>query len=211
MTKILLLEDDLVLGETIQEMLSEAGYDVTWVKNGDNAADESLFGGYGIYIFDVNVPKINGIELLKSLREANDSTPTIFISALTDISSITKGFNAGADDYLKKPFYPQELLLHIEAKLGRKKMMVTHGKIAYNPQTGEVLKDGVFISLGDVQMALLEIFITNIGLTIVKERLFEAMEHPSENALRFAINKLRYTTEWNIQNIRGIGYRIEKG
>ncbi len=208
--KILLLEDDLVLGETIDEMLFEAGYDSVWVKNGEKALDESYEGGFDMYIFDINVPQINGIELLKSLREANDNTPTIFISALTDISSIAKGFNAGADDYLKKPFYPQELLFHIEAKLNHKKRVVAHDKISYDPTTREVSKDGLVISLGEVQLALLEIFITNAGRTIDKEMLFEAMEHPSENALRFAINKLRHTTEWDIQNIRGIGYRIEK-
>lgn len=208
--KILLLEDDLALGETINEMLVEAGYESVWVKNGEKALDESFEGKYDMYIFDINVPKINGIELLKSLRDADDDTPTIFISALTDISSITKGFNAGANDYLKKPFYPEELLLHIQSKLNHKKKLISHGKISYNPATKEVSKDGVIISMGEVQLALLQIFIANIGRTIDKEELFRAMERPSESALRFAINKLKRTTEWDIQNIRGVGYRIEK-
>lgn len=210
MINILLLEDDLVLGETLHEMLSEGGYECTWVMNGAAAADAAYDNRYDLYIFDINVPILNGFDLVQSLRNAEDNTPAIFISAMTDIVAITKGFSVGADDYLKKPFYPQELLLRIEARFSRKSQLIKHGEITYNTITKEVTKKGHVLSLGEVQLPFLAFFITNIGRTLHKESLFELMEHPSDNALRFAINKLKHTTEWNIQNVRGVGYRIEK-
>jgi DNA-binding response OmpR family regulator len=75
---------------------------------------------YDLYLFDINVPDMNGFDLLEQLRNAEDLTPTIFISALSDIASITKGFALGADDYLKKPFYPEELLVRVEAKFAKR-------------------------------------------------------------------------------------------
>lgn len=207
--RILLLEDDFVLGESIEEMLYEAHYEVDWVRNGDDAAQLSFDHSYDLYLFDINVPQISGFELLEQLRDADDATPTIFISALGDISSITKGFSLGADDYLKKPFFPEELLVRIEAKFSKLNQIIHYGTITYNPKTNDVTKDGTLINLGDVQLPLLRLFITNIGRTLTKESLFDLMEHPSDSALRVAINKLKQTTNWEILNIRGIGYRIE--
>ncbi|MGE0738236.1 response regulator transcription factor [Sulfurimonas sp.] len=207
---MLLLEDDTILGETIHEMLLESGYEVDWVMDGDAACEASWQKRYDLYIFDINVPQINGFDLLEQLRNANDTTPALFISAMTDISAMAKGFRIGADDYIKKPFYPQELLLRLEARFLKKQVLLSYGKISYNPKNDEVKKDGKFLSLGDVQLPLLRLFITNIGRTLSKESLFDVMEHPSESALRVAINKLKSTTEWEIINIRGIGYRIEK-
>lgn len=206
---ILLLEDDRFLGESIQEILIDAGYCVEWVQEGEAAAEAAYANTYDLYIFDINVPEINGFDLLAGLRDAEDQTPTIFISALTDLASISKGFTAGADDYLKKPFYPEELLLRIEAKFSRKQKQILYGGIRYNPLSDEVTRDEKSLSLGEVQHALLRLFITNIGRTLSKESLFDVMEHPSDTALRVAINKLKQTTGWEIHNLRGIGYKIE--
>jgi DNA-binding response OmpR family regulator len=206
----LLLEDNLILGETIHEMLLENGYEVDWVIDGQAACDATFENGYNLYIFDINVPEINGFDLVEQLRGADDLTPTIFISAMSDMAALSKGFKVGADDYIKKPFYPEELLLRIEARFLRKESPVSYGKISYNPQNNEVKKDGKLLSLGDVQLPFLRLFITNIGRTLSKESLFDLMEHPSDSALRVAINKLKSTTEWEIQNIRSVGYRIEK-
>lgn len=191
-------------------MLLESGYEIDWVMDGDAACEASWQKRYDLYIFDINVPQINGFDLLEQLRNANDTTPALFISAMTDISAMAKGFRIGADDYIKKPFYPQELLLRLEARFLKKQVLLSYGKISYNPKNDEIKKDGKFLSLGDVQLPLLRLFITNIGRTLSKESLFDVMEHPSESALRVAINKLKSTTEWEIINIRGIGYRIEK-
>ena len=99
--KILLLEDDRLLAETLEELLLESGYDVSLVCSGDKAADVSYEQKFDLYIFDINVPEINGIDLLEALRSSDDKTPAIFISALVDLNSITRGFEVGADDYIK--------------------------------------------------------------------------------------------------------------
>jgi len=207
--KILLLEDDLILGETLEEMLQEANYNVHWVKDGEEAAEATFETLYDLYILDINVPKINGLKLLEELREAGDNTRVIFISAMSDMASISKGFRLGAEDYLKKPFYPEELLVRIEAKFTQSQKLIQHGEITFNPQNNEVHKNGRLITLGDVQLPLLRIFIQNISKTLLKETLFDLMEHPSDSALRVAINKLKTTTNWEIQNIRAVGYRLE--
>ncbi len=121
---ILLLEDDNLLAETIQELLQSEGYEVTLVRDGGAAADASYEGSFDLYIFDINVPEINGLELLESLRGADDKTPAIFISALVDLNSISKGFEVGADDYIKKPFFPEELLIRVNAKLAQQSSMI---------------------------------------------------------------------------------------
>lgn len=207
---ILLLEDDTVLGETLHEMLTEAGYATEWVSDGEAAAEAAFNTPYDLYIFDINVPQINGFDLVESLRGADDQTPTIFISAMSDIAAITKGFGVGANDYLKKPFYPEELLVRIEARFRQMNHDMKYGEITFNPINNEVKRSGKLLSLGDVQLPILRLFITNIGRTIAKESLLDLMEHPSQSALRVAINKLKHTTGWSIENVRGIGYRIEK-
>ena len=207
--KILLMEDDFSLGETLHELLSEAGYDIDWVRDGDQAADCSYDNAYDLYIFDINVPNIDGFKLLEELRSAMDQTPVIFISALIDLASITKGFSLGADDYLKKPFFPEELLFRVKSKLGKGSSLLTHGDVTFDTVTKEVKYNGKFLHLGDVQQSLLVLFITNIGRTLDKERLLDVLEHPSDAALRVHINKLKQTTHWNIINVRGIGYRLE--
>jgi DNA-binding response OmpR family regulator len=208
--KILLMEDDLILGETIEEILAEAHYEVNWVKDGEEAADASFDNRYDLYILDINVPKINGLHLLEDLRRAGDDTSVIFISAMSDIATISKGFTLGAEDYLKKPFFPEELLVRIQAKMTKKQKCIRFGEIEFNPLTQEVKKNNHLITLGEVQLPFLQLFIENIGKTLTKESLFDLMEHPNDAALRVAINKLKHTTSWEIHNVRGIGYRLEE-
>jgi len=209
MKKILLLEDDIELGDTIQELLVYEDYDVTLVRDGTKALDESYDVKYDLYIFDINVPEISGLELLKSLRDAEDKTPAIFISALIDMNSIAKGFAVGADDYIKKPFFPEELLIRVNAKFMQINKNIIYKNIEYDPSTKLLKKDDKSISLGETQSLLFEEFILNLGKVLDKSILLECLEHPSDTALRVAINKLKKTLDLDIQNIRGIGYTLE--
>lgn len=207
--KILLLEDDALLGETLKEMLEDNAYEVDLAVNGEEAAELCFENAYALYVFDINVPDIDGFELLESLRNASDKTPTIFISAMVDINSITKGFELGAEDYLKKPFFPEELLLRIRAKLSVKETLFTCGDFSYDEKHNEFKKAGVRISLGEVQQELFNVFYHNIGRTIDMEILLDCLVHPSSTALRVAINKLKQTTGLPIENVRGVGYVLE--
>ena len=207
---ILLLEDDTLLAETLQELLSSEGYEVTLVMDGGAAADASYENTFDLYIFDINVPEINGLALLESLRSADDQTPAIFISALVDLNSISKGFAVGADDYIKKPFFPEELLIRVNAKLAQQRStIISFDNLEFDPQRKLLRKDGHAIALGEVQERLFELFINNIDQVMDKEILLECLEKPSPTALRVALTKLKQTTGLNIKNLRGVGYILE--
>ena len=207
--KILLLEDDNLLAETLQELLQSEGYEVTLVVDGGAAADASYEGAFDLYIFDINVPEINGLDLLESLRSADDKTPAIFISALVDLNSISKGFEVGADDYIKKPFFPEELLIRVNAKLAQQTSTIIYDDLEYDPQTKLLRKNGTALALGEVQERLFDLFINNIDQVMDKDILMDKLEKPSPTALRVALTKLKQTTVLNIKNLRGVGYILE--
>ena len=209
MKKILLLEDDLILAQTLQELLESEGYMVALAHTGNEAIDLSYDNSYDLYVFDINVPDVTGIELLKALRDAEDLTPAIFISALLDLNSISQAFEVGADDYLKKPFFPQELLIRVNSKLSTKELLITYKHISLDPKTQTFKKNGHIIALGEVQEKLLNLFLCNVGKTLDKEVLLDCLEKPSPTALRVAINKLKQTMELDIKNLRGVGYILE--
>lgn len=207
--KILLLEDDALLAQTLKEMLEDEGYNIDLCVNGEEAAEYAYHNRYDLYIFDINVPEIDGFELLKALRDASDKTATLFMSAMVDIKSISKGFELGAQDYLKKPFYPEELLIRVKAKLSVPDELYVCGDFTYNEKKNEFKKAGERLSLGEVQQRLFREFYHNQDRVIDKELLLECLENPSSTALRVAINKLKQTTGLPIENVRGVGYVLE--
>lgn len=208
--KILLLEDDLLLAQTLEELLLCEGYIVTLTSCGNDAIDATYESQFDLYIFDINLPDISGLKLLESLRDANDTTPTIFISALVDLESISKAFKIGADDYIKKPFFPEELLIRINAKFATQNSVVKYGSLEYNLKTKIVKLNNNTVGLGEVQLQLLDMFLNNQGKILDKDILLECLEKPSPTALRVAITKLKQTTGLNINNIRGVGYVLEQ-
>ena len=210
-SKILLLEDDNELGSTIVEILEDAGYDVDFATDGTEAAELTFDNSYDLYIFDINVPQINGIDLLKDLRNADDNTPTIYITALIDLDSISKAFDAGAEGYIKKPFMPEELLIRVDAKLKQiSSDVIKYKSIEYHPATKEVFLNGKIVSLGSVQIRVFDALMRNLGKTVLKENLIDILDQPSESALRVTITKIKQKLGVDIKNIRGLGYIIEK-
>ncbi len=208
--KILLMEDDTILCESLQEYLQLEGFEVDIAQNGEEVYDLTFKNRYDLYIFDINVPKDNGFEVLKHLKAANDNTPTIYISALTDINSITQGFTLGAEDYIKKPFDPEELIIRIKNKYFKSDERIHYGDLCYNPYTKELQKDGETIGLGEVQQALFHELITNMGKIVNTYSLLDLLEHPNPNALRVNLAKLKAKLNLKISNSRGQGYMLEK-
>lgn len=208
MIKLLLLEDDPNLSKTLIKYLERNGYEVDWAKNGEEASELSYDNSYDLYLFDINVPLINGINLLSDLRNAEDQTPTIIISALVDIESVTNGFIAGADDYLKKPFDPEELLVRIQAKTAGLKKILKFQNFKIDLQNDTVYKDGDELFLGQVQKSILLTLIKNHPNPVTKEELLLLHENPSDIALRVNITKLKKSLGVNIENIRGVGYKV---
>jgi len=209
--KILLLEDDIDLGETIEEILELEGYSVVWVKDGIEASEVTYNEKFDLYIFDINVPEFNGLELLEALRGAEDRTDTIFISALVDLETISQAFDIGADDYIKKPFFPEELLIRIRAKFNHKNKSIFYKNIKYFPKSGEIYSNEKPIRLSKMQMELFDFFIKNIDKVVTKETILDTTSIKSVSALRVALTKLKQTIDFNIKNIHGVGYILEKG
>ena len=214
MIKILLLEDDEVLAETLIDLLSDEGFEVLHVRDGEMALDATFNNTFDLFLFDVNVGKVNGFELLKSLREAECTTPAIFITSLHDIASLARGFEVGADDYIKKPFDFDELLIRIKAAL-KKSYNVHVNKIVaenfyFDIEKNELYKDGIFVKLSPYELQLVKIFFKNLNQTVKKEHIFETLgegKEMSEGALRVHITNLR-KIGLNIVTIKGIGYRL---
>ena len=208
MSKLLLLEDDPSLSKTLIKYLTFHDYEVDWAKNGEEALDMCFENRYDLYLFDINVPLINGIDLLASLREADDFTPTIIISALVDIESVTKGFIAGADDYLKKPFDPEELLIRIKAKTSALQEKLTYKAYEIDMQNNIIRKEGQMINLGDVLKNIFISLVKNYPNPVTKDEIMLLLEQPTDLAMRVNISKLKKALDIDIENVRGVGYKI---
>jgi len=210
MMKILLLEDDKILCDSLAEYLESEDYSVDKAYRGSEVFDLTYENSYDLYILDVNVPDINGFDVLRELREADDNTPAMYITALSDINSISKGFSVGADDYVKKPFDPEELIIRIKSKFDKREKKIIYKNIVYDVAQQIVLKDSSLVSLGEVQLRLFHELITNQDRVVDAYTLLDMLEQPNMNALRVNIAKLKAKLGIEITNIRSQGYMIEK-
>ncbi len=214
MHKLLLLEDDEVLSESLIELLEDEGFLITHIKNGEEAIEATYGKNFDIFLLDVNVPLIDGFELLKSLRESGDKTPTIFLTALNDIASLSKGFDVGADDYVKKPFDFDELLIRIQALLKKQynsyKNEIKIKNFCFNIEKNELYQNSKFISLPPYELKLTRLFFSNLDKTLTKEYICQEIQDDKEisfGALRVHINKLR-KVGLPIMTVKGTGYRL---
>ena len=216
MARILLVEDDQILAETLVELLEVEGYSITHVDGAEKALEATYSQEFEIMLFDVNIPDMSGFELLKMLRASDNNTPCIFLTSLNDIASLSKGFEVGADDYLKKPFDFDELLVRISSLLRKsfsaKSNEVKYGEALYKISTNEFIVDGSLVLLTPLEQKLLSIFFKRIQETITKQELLhelDSVNESSEGALRVYITKLR-KVGLEIQTIKGVGYRLVK-
>ena len=209
MMKILLLEDDRILCDSLKEFLELEGYDVDAAYRGPEVFDLTFVKKYDLYILDVNVPEVDGFDVLTALREAGDDTPAIYITALTDINSISKGFEIGAEDYVKKPFDPEELVIRIKSKYQKEDELLYYKDICYDPITRTIQKDSQTIGLGEVQQNIFHTLMVQQNKIVDSYVLMDFLEQPSANALRVNLAKLKNKLGIEIKNIRGQGYMIE--
>ena len=208
--KILLLEDDTILAQTMVQILELENYEVTLVENGEEVIDATYENRFDLYLFDINVPLLSGMETLKLLRDADDKTPTFFITSLRDTSSILEGFDSGCDDYIKKPFDLDELLARIKAILKRRNPTIHYKSIVFDLYENRVIKDNREVALGTVEKEIFSLLIQNMNVTVNKSTFFEYMNKPSDTALRVLISKLKKTLNLTITNTKGVGYKLEK-
>lgn len=210
--KILLIEDDKLLAQSLKDFLELEGFDVDVGYSAQDALDLTFENEYDLYLFDINLSGENGLEIIKELKEAEDNTPVIFITALTTLDTISEAFQLGAVDYIKKPFHPQELIIRIKSKFSSKEQqdnVITYNNIVLDPKNNIVIVDGHPETIGEIQFKILKTLIENKNKIVTKEQLLAHMNNPSDVALRVTINKLKNRYDLPIRNIRSKGYILE--
>ena len=219
--KILLLEDDLTLSETVVEFLEDQGYEVVPAYDGEQASEIIYERVFDLFLLDVNVPLLNGFELLKQKRKEGVQTPAIYITSLNSIDSLETGYNSGCDDYIRKPFVLKELLFRIETILKRgffhetSPRIVIGEDIEYDTDSNLLYVKGEKVQLNSKEGTLLKLFLQHQDETVIHEVIYETLwtydETPSENALRTYIKNIRKIIgKDKIVSIKKLGYRFSK-
>ncbi len=216
---ILLVEDDELFCETIEEFLSDLDYKVDVANCVQSATELSYDNSYDLYILDINLPDSTGLELLQSLRDANDETSAIFLTSYKDSDTLKDGFKAGADDFLRKPVDLDELELRIKAllkRVGKQLSTITlKDNIIFNPSTKTISENGADIKVPAKVIDLLELFLQNNKKQIItKEMIIEKLWNDacdySEGSIRVYINNLKkLLPDGAITNLKSIGYKFE--
>jgi DNA-binding response OmpR family regulator len=217
--KILLLEDETMLRTSIKEYLSDMGYSVTCFADGKKANDDLEENQYDLLLLDINVPNITGLELLKQRKEEEDHTPTIFISANTDIDMISDAFDMGAIDYLKKPFHLKELGIRIQKEIefiqSKKSKHVNLSKnYSFSLETNTLFYNSEAQQLTKKKLEIIRYLTINIGIIINIDTLREYIwdnEPVSDATIRTELNRLKKVLKEDfIKNIKGVGYTIDR-
>jgi DNA-binding response OmpR family regulator len=217
--KLLLLEDDLTLNETLVDFFEELNYEVVPIYDGDEAYDKIYETNFDLFILDVNVPSMNGFELLKNVREQGIKTPAIYMTSLNSMQSLEEGYDSGCDDYIRKPFALQELHLRVKTILNRSFHHVNDSNIEineniyFNTNTNTLYLDNQPCNIKNKEAKLLKFFLQNKDQIISHERIYEALweydEEYSENALRTYIKNVRKIIgKEKIVSIKKLGYRF---
>jgi len=220
MINILLLEDDELFSLSLIDYLEEfADVKITHANTANRMLDLIYENRYDLYLLDINLPDINGLDLLKDIRNATDETPTIFLTSYKDKDTLIKGFENGADDFLTKPFDMDELILRIHSLMKRvkKQNLIILGDVEFNFDTKEVKKDGEITKFSLKALELFELFYQNNNAIVTKDmiinRLWTANESYSEGSIRVYVNSIKklFTDGdlFSISNIKNIGYKIE--
>ena len=217
--KLLLLEDDMALNETVVDYFLNLGFNVVAVYDGNSAVDSIYENSFDLLLLDVNVPDMNGFEILKSVRERGVTTPAIFITSLNSMVDVENGYDSGCDDYIRKPFALKELKLRVETILKREFFHNNNTKIQidtnifYDTHSDLLSIDSDEIQLNNKDAKLLKLFLQNKDKLVTHETIYATLweygEDISESALRTYIKNLRkYLGKEKIVSIKKLGYRF---
>ncbi|AKF24998.1 regulator [Sulfurovum lithotrophicum] len=215
--KILLLEDELMLQTAMVEYLTDSGYEVDAHEDGKEALESSLQNSYDLFIFDINTPSIDGLTLLDKLQTEKIFVPTIFISAITEIEQISKAYELGCYDYLKKPFHLKELTLHIErllkmANIAPKCIVNISKMYSYDLECKRLLFDNEEQTLTLKQAQIIDLFASNINKIVDFDMLRHYVWEDAnvDNAtIRAEIHRVKKVLkEELVESLKGIGYRM---
>jgi two-component system, OmpR family, response regulator QseB len=215
--RLLLVEDDPMIGKSVQQGLKQDGYTVDWVRDGQAAELALANEVYSLLLLDLGLPRKGGLEVLTGLRRAAKTIPVLILTARDAVTDRVKGLDAGADDYLVKPFDLDELAARVRALLrrqtGRTEPVIEFGGLTVDPATREVTADGNPVALSAREFALLRALLERPGVpqsrAQLEDRLYGWGEEIESNAVEVYIHALRRKLGVDrIKNIRGVGYLV---
>ena len=217
--RILLVEDDPMIGETVLEVLRAEGFATDWVRDGPMAETAATTQTYDLILLDLGLPGKDGLQVLQSLRERGLRLPVLIATARDAVDQRIRGLDAGADDYLVKPYDLDELLARIRALLrrsaGRPEPLYQWGDITVNRATKEVLKAGQAVALSAREWAVLEALVARPGTVVsraqIEDKLFGWKDDINSNAVEVYVHGLRKKLGSDmIETVRGLGYRAPR-
>ena len=216
--RLLLAEDDDLLGDGLKTGLKQEGYTVDWVKDGQSAENALLDNDFDLAVLDLGLPKKTGLEVLKQIRSSGRHMPVLILTAKDSVKDRVMGLDSGADDYLVKPFDLDELCARLRVlqrrKAGRAAPVIKHGDLTLDPAAHKVFLKGEQVNLSMREFALLQHLLENMGRVIPRARLEEKLygwdAEVESNSLEVFIHHLRKKlgTEL-IRTVRGVGYMVE--
>jgi len=219
--RVLLVEDDEMIGEAIQAALKDASYAADWVKNGDTALTTLATQHYDLVLLDLGLPGKDGLQVLTSIRAKDNPVPLLIITARDGLDDRLLGLDGGADDYVLKPFEMAELLARMRAVMRRKGGHATpllgNGVLSLDPATKEaVVIGGATMQLSNREFALLQALLVRPGAILsrsdLEDRIYGWGEEVESNAVEFLIHALRKKLGSDvIKNVRGVGWMVSKG
>ena len=218
---LLVVEDDPVMGKSLSKGLAEAGHECVWVKEGKRGLEEALSQRFDAIVLDLLLPGLPGLSVLRQLRAAGVRTPVILLTALGAVEERVAGLNAGADDYLVKPFAFPELLARLEAvcrrTLDRPAAVMNAGELTLDLTTRRVQRNGTEIDLTPTEFSIMELLFRHAGQVVTRkmlcEHLWETDWEGTTNVIEVHINRLRKKLDRegagsSIQTVRGRGYAL---
>ncbi len=221
--KVLLVEDETRISDFVKKGLAEAGFDVTVSNHGDEGYELAANQTFDVIVLDIMLPGRDGLSILRQLRDQRKAVPVILLTARTTLDERLEGLNLGADDYLTKPFYVEELIARIQAVMRRssgEKLTTLHaGDVSVNLVTREVTRSGEPVHLTVREFALLEYLLRTPGRVYARTQIIEHVWgydfDPTTNLVDVHIQRLRKKLdppegESLIETVRGVGYRIRK-
>jgi two-component system, OmpR family, response regulator len=218
--RLLLVEDDEMIAAAMQDGLRQAGYTVDWARDGREAELGLADTAYDLLLLDLGLPRKSGLDVLRSVRARSNPIPVLIVTARDAVSDRIEGLDAGADDYLVKPFDLDELAARVRALLrrrtGRAEPLLRHGGLSLNPATHEVMLDDKPLALSGREFALLAALLERPGALLsrgqLEEKLYGWGEEIESNTIEVYIHSLRRKLGPGfIRNVRGVGYGIGGG
>jgi DNA-binding response OmpR family regulator len=213
--RILLVEDDRLLGDGLQAGLSQAGYAVDWLRDGEAAVAALSTESFAAVVLDLGLPKRDGWSVLKWLRARHDATPVLILTARDQLEDKVRGLDLGADDYVLKPFDLDEIAARLRALVrrahGRPEPIITVGEVELNPAARAVMRAGQPVELTPREFDLLHLLLQNADRVLTRrtleEQLYTWNEAVDSNALEVHIHHLRRKLGNDlIRTVRGVGY-----